>query len=217
MFVSEPIFFLISCCFEVQRWKIQQRDSYEPISKIEWDFWGDFLACDSFPLDSHSSAPSLWLVGGQTCCTTWHPWSLTCSEKSYPSQMESSLSRIIFEGRTFRFQGCSPSWFEAHWQLSIKILHLNFHFPNAQFYLLRVYLEWGGNAVGQNFPQTTLEHMEIANPRYVQRSSMIHSHTLRTNDLNFENTPLVNPNPPKNNHLKTHVVFPAAGGYVFHL
>lgn len=106
--------------------------------------------------------------------------------------MESSLSIIIFEGRTVRFQGCSPSWFEAHWQLSIKILHLNFHFPNAQLSLLRVYLECGAKLPTNNFgtygdckPPWTNE-VPWSNPTLWGR--MIR---------NFEKTPLVDPNPSK--------------------
>lgn len=108
--------------------------------------------------------------------------------------MESSLSIIIFEGRTVRFQGCSPSWFEAHWQLSIKILHLNFHFPNAQLSLLRVYLECGAKLPTNNFG-----HMEIANPR---EPTKFHDSIPHSEDEWFETlkkTFLVNPNPPKKN------------------
>ena len=111
--------------------------------------------------------------------------------------MESSLSRIIFQGRTDRFQGCSPSWFEAHWQLSINILHLNFHFPNAQFSLLRVYLEWGGNSFGAKLPTNNFGTYGACKPPWTNEVPCSTPTLWGRMIRRFEKTPLVNPNPPQ--------------------
>lgn len=116
--------------------------------------------------------------------------------------------KVVFQesflrGELIDFRAVALHDFEAHWQLSIKILYLNFHFPNAQFSLLRVYLEWGGNAVGQNFPQTTLEHMEIANPR---EPTKFHDPLPHSEDEWFETLkkhPWWIPTPPKNHRVPT--------------
>ena len=90
---------------------------------------------------------------------------------------------------------------------SIKILHLNFHFPNAQFSLLRVYLEWGGNSCGAKLPTNNYWNIWRLQTPVNQRSSMIHSHTLRTNDSKLWKNTLGESQPPQKNQLLVDMCF----------